>query len=337
MKVPYSSRRRVRKYLGSRVAKKRKKKIIQLVTFLVLLFIMGFLFTYMRLPKQKKTGPLSVSGLKEKSETFLVIGSEKKKKIKERCNGLIVALYSPSRKEINSFYIPPELILDTGSFGVDRVESVLAGGVPMAILSVRNLLGIKVDHYFKIPAKKLEAIIASNDFSFVKDSIQSDLTLREREAFIKKLSRVKAENSKLLFLPSKEIRLGDERFYQPDRDEIERLVVLYWGREFSAISQAPKVIILNGCGQPGIGAKAAEKLINAGFRVIDVKNANSFDYQDTIILASVEKKELAEEVRRLLGVGLVKLESGGGVVVDLTLILGWDFAEGNKKDKRGGF
>ncbi len=331
MKVPYSSRRRVRKYFGSRIAKRRKRKIAQLATFLVLLLLIGFLFTFIRLPKKKTAGSVSVSGQKEKSKTFLVIGSEKKEKIKERCNGLIIALYNPTSQEINSFYIPPELILETGSFGIDRVESVLTGGVPLAILSVRNLLGIKIDHYFKIPAKKLEAIIASSEFSPIKDSIQSDLTLRERKAFVAKLSRVKLENSKLLSLPSQEVRIGDERFYQPDRDEIERLVVLYWGREFSVISQAPKVIILNGCGQPGIGAKAAEKLINAGFRVMDVKNANSFDYQNTIISAGVEKQKLAEEVNELLGVGLVKLEEGGGTVVDLTLILGWDFAKAVKE------
>lgn len=331
MKVPYSSRRRVRKYFGSRVAKRRKRKIIQLATFFILILLIGFFFTFIRLPKQKTTGSANVSKGKARSITFLVIGSEKKDKTREKCSGLIVALYNPSSQEINSFYIPPELILETGSFGVDKVESVLNGGVPLAILSVRNLLGIKIDHYFKISARKLEAIIASSEFSSLKSSIQSDLTLRERKAFVKKLSQVKVENCKLLSLPSQEIRVGDERFYQPDRDEIERLVVLYWGREFSVISQAPKVIILNGCGQPGIGAKAAEKLINAGFRVIDVKNANSFDYQTTLISAGVEKQKLAEEVKKLLGVGLVKLEEGGGTVVDLTLILGWDFARSVKE------
>jgi len=337
LKVPYSSRRRVRKYFGSRVAKKRKKRFIQFVTFFLLLVSIGLLFTFIRLPKPKTPISGKVSPTREKSQTFLVIGSSKSSKEKEECSGLIIALYNPASQEVNSFYLPPELMLETGSFGVDKVKSVLMGGVPLAILSVRNLLGIKIDHYFKIPSRKFESIIASTDFTPLKESIQSDLTLRERKAFVKKLSLIKEENRKLLSLPSQEIKVGEEIFYQPKRDEIERLVVLYWGREFSAISQAPKAIILNGCGEPGLGAKAAEKLINAGFRVVDVKNANTFGYKETLISCAVGKQELAEEVRKLLGTGLVKLEEGGGTVVDLTIILGWDFARVVEKNKKGGF
>lgn len=331
MRVPYSFRRRVRKYFGSRVAKRRRRRIIQLVTFFLLLVLIGLFFTLIRLPKEKIPGSAGVSVTRERSRTFLVIGSVKEAKGKERCNGLIIALYNPSNREINSFYIPPELMLETGSFGVDKVESVLRGGVPLAVLSVRNLLGIKIDHYFKVPSHKFESIIASTDFSPLNDPIQSDLTRQERKVFVNKLALVKESNRKLFPLPSQEIKVGDERFYQPKRDEIERLVVLYWGREFSVISQAPKVIILNGCGKPGLGTKAAERLINAGFRVIDVKNADSFDYQNTLISCAVDKQKLAEEVKKLLGVGLVKLEGGGGAVVDLTVILGWDFARAIEK------
>jgi hypothetical protein len=86
------------------------------------------------------------------------------------------------------------------------------------------------------------------------------------------------------------------------------------------------VVVLNGSGVPGIGERAAERLIPGGFRVVVSENASSFDHDTTLIVVSSEEhRALGERVRDLLGVGEVQVAGPASGLADVTIVVGKDF------------
>lgn len=86
------------------------------------------------------------------------------------------------------------------------------------------------------------------------------------------------------------------------------------------------VVVLNGSGVPGIGERAAERLIPGGFRVVVSENASSFDHDRTLVVVpSQEYTALGERVRDLLGVGEVQVAGPASGLADVTVVVGKDF------------
>jgi hypothetical protein len=70
--------------------------------------------------------------------------------------------------------------------------------------------------------------------------------------------------------------------------------------------QAPyTVVIRNGSGEAGIGQAVADRIASLDVNLPPVANASSFDYQRTQILAGAKALDVAQEVRAILGRGVV--------------------------------
>ena len=92
--------------------------------------------------------------------------------------------------------------------------------------------------------------------------------------------------------------------------------------------KALRVEVLNGVGTPGIGQAVHRRLQGAGFRIVRTDNARSFDFIETQILAYAEADlPAARRLRDLLGVGTISVSRRPQSVVDLTVVVGADFAE----------
>jgi LCP family protein required for cell wall assembly len=88
-----------------------------------------------------------------------------------------------------------------------------------------------------------------------------------------------------------------------------------------------RVQVLNGTGVPQIGVAVASRLVPAGFRIADSGNASSFDFRRTrIVVYREEDLAVGERVRALLGVGEVEIGRTPQSVVDVTIVVGDDFA-----------
>lgn len=91
---------------------------------------------------------------------------------------------------------------------------------------------------------------------------------------------------------------------------------------------ALRVEVLNGVGTPGIGQAVHRRLHGAGFRIVRTDNARSFDFVETQILVYDELRlPAARRLRELLGVGTISVSRRPQSVVDLTVVVGADFAE----------
>lgn len=87
------------------------------------------------------------------------------------------------------------------------------------------------------------------------------------------------------------------------RGEVEREIATAPSPTMTSETQAPEldrseltIQILNGAGEPGVASTAQEYLENLGYEVSEIGNAESFDYEETV----VSLKEVRSEFEELL-------------------------------------
>ena len=90
-----------------------------------------------------------------------------------------------------------------------------------------------------------------------------------------------------------------------------------------------RVVVLNGNGEPSLGAILSDLLSRAGFRVVASQNAGSFRRRETEIVAGTSGfLSAADQVRSLLGAGKVYVGEQPTGIADITVVVGKDFTKG---------
>jgi hypothetical protein len=90
-----------------------------------------------------------------------------------------------------------------------------------------------------------------------------------------------------------------------------------------------RVIVLNGNGQPGVGAEISTLLAPSGYRVVSSQNTETFDASETqVIAATTEFLAAADEVRGLMGLGKVYVGPQPTGIADITIVVGKDYSQG---------
>ena len=89
---------------------------------------------------------------------------------------------------------------------------------------------------------------------------------------------------------------------------------------------APQVQVLNGSGIAEMGQRAADTLRRRGLDVVAVGNADAADYAETLVLVRRGHAGVAHEVAAALGRGRVLEQRDTSLRVDVTIILGQDYA-----------
>ncbi|HEU4364042.1 MAG TPA: LytR C-terminal domain-containing protein [Candidatus Krumholzibacteria bacterium] len=100
---------------------------------------------------------------------------------------------------------------------------------------------------------------------------------------------------------------------------------------FSLFFQAPDgtrrqltVAIRNGSGVPGIAADAEAALRRMEVRVVEVGNAERFDYEETVVIVRRRGAE-ADRLAERIGCGNVTVQVRKDAAADVELILGADY------------
>ena len=84
--------------------------------------------------------------------------------------------------------------------------------------------------------------------------------------------------------------------------------------------------MLNGSGVFRAGQRAAEQLRDRGFDVVDIRNADRSDYQETLVLDRVGVPRYARSVAQKLGVKSTTQQKNEDLLLEVTVILGKDLA-----------
>jgi hypothetical protein len=88
-----------------------------------------------------------------------------------------------------------------------------------------------------------------------------------------------------------------------------------------------RIEVLNGCGTAGLAKKATDFLRMKGFDVVDMRNAENFDFPETIVVDRIGDMAAAWQVARAVGVDNVIQQKEEDPILDVTLILGRDHAQ----------
>ncbi len=102
--------------------------------------------------------------------------------------------------------------------------------------------------------------------------------------------------------------------------------VMNWheGEEDEGMDEVLRIEILNGTGEKGLARKVAIALIKKKVDVLNVDNAKSFDYKESVIIARSDNPAVAA-LGELIGCRQVVEQLTEGTMVDATFILGEDF------------
>ena len=91
-----------------------------------------------------------------------------------------------------------------------------------------------------------------------------------------------------------------------------------------------QVEVLNGCGERGIGQRAMRFLRERGFDVVNIGNADHFEYRESVVLdrrGTDGPSEAARAVGNALGTPYVLLQRNDDRMVDVSVVIGKDYGE----------
>ena len=89
-----------------------------------------------------------------------------------------------------------------------------------------------------------------------------------------------------------------------------------------------EIEVLNGCGESGVANLFTKFLRSEGYDVIEIQNADNFQYKETIILYHNKKtQEKAKMLSEILNVKQSNIKFNKNSVWDLSIIIGSDYKD----------
>jgi hypothetical protein len=254
-------------------------------------------------------------------ENLLVIAVRDKEAV-----GFIALKAERAGKRVLGIAIPEGAFVEVPSQGYEAIGDSFHGGASLSKDAVTNFLGVPFERYVTVDQDTYQRLLTKQDVGSLLDRpLATDLKEGEKTDLQEFMDGVPAKDVWIVPMPVKPVALGTERYYEPQSAEIADLILQWWGVHVSGQRQAVRVIVYNGVGTPGVAGAAARQLIRAGFRVVDSKNADNFEYKTTRILLYHGTQADADRVRDTLDAGEIAVESEAQNVADIIVVIGADF------------
>jgi hypothetical protein len=134
---------------------------------------------------------------------------------------------------------------------------------------------------------------------------------------------VRAKGAPVLEMPTAVVQGSEGR--QVDRKALKALRL----SRFPGIGgKLIRVVVLNGNGQPGVGAEISTLLAPSGYHVVSSQNTETFDTKETqVIAATTAFLASAGDVRGLMGLGKVYVGAQPTGIADITIVVGKDYSQ----------
>ncbi|MDO8964555.1 MAG: LytR C-terminal domain-containing protein [Coriobacteriia bacterium] len=254
-------------------------------------------------------------------DNLLVIGTTNGQAI-----GFTAIKIERAGKRVLGIAIPDGAFVEVPGQGFERLGESYVQGPEVSKDAVSNYLYVPFNRYIVVDGEAYQALLKSQNVDqLVQRATLTDLTKGEKSDLESFFASVNQKNVWIAPLPVKPVIVGDQRYFEPQRREVADLLLQWWGVKLDEQKSAPRVIVYNGIGTPGIAGKAAQQLIRAGFRVVDSGNAPNFDFKVTQILLYHGTEVDAAAVRKAIGAGEVKIQSAPQELTDLIVIIGADY------------
>lgn len=258
--------------------------------------------------------------------TFVILGVSENGGSKT-LSGAIQVVFDPAQNRIGGLFVDPDMFVVIPGRGLLSISDGLEEGPKALAAAISTLLGIESEGYLVIDGAEFSRLKLSKDIGGVFEQYSDGNVPRaDSKALGEQMTLISKERRELYDVPVRQLEIGESLYYQPVKDELRRLVKAIWGRAPEFKKAGLRVIILNGNGTPGIGRKAADRLIGKDYRIIDVKNADSFDYTTTrVMVYNQAARKAGKQIVKDLGLGTVVDDALAQDVADIVILLGKDF------------
>jgi len=264
----------------------------------------------------------SLADLERRSkENLLVIGVKDKQAV-----GFLAVRVNAKDRQIFGIAVPDGAFLEVPGQGFERIGESFPAGPAVSLAAISNYLTVPFHTYVEVPAAVYSQAIKSQSIRGIPGSVlASNMKKDDLDALAKDIGGIQEKNTAIVPLPVKPIKLGTQTYFEPQRAEVADLLKSWWGVDATKQAQVTRVILYNGAGTPGIAGIAAQQLIRAGFRVVDTKNADNFNYAQTQVVVQRGAPKQGQDVAKTLGVGVVKNQPADQNVADVIVIIGKDY------------
>lgn len=301
---------------------------------IVVLLVITTINTVARWNAKRIAAEQSDQTLKNKQrdkEDVLIIGADG-----ENAAGFLALRVDERGKQIFGVAIPDGAFIDVPGQGFERVGEALGAGPDNVTAAVSNFLGVPFSNYVVVPKEVYASSLSAQNLSAVATSIEdTNMSGEQLEALVDSFKNTPQKSVALVPLPVKPIKVGDQTYFEPELAEIADLLKEWWGVTGEESDNVVRVIVYNGSGKPGIAGEAAQVLIRSGFRVVDTKNADTFDYKTTQVVVTNGSEAEGNKVRDALGVGEVTLKPSAEEIADVIIVIGKDYKSPSKGTEKG--
>jgi hypothetical protein len=243
-----------------------------------------------------------------------------------RATGFLAMRVVPDQQQIFGIAIPDGAFIEVPGQGFERIGDSYVTGAETSLAAVTNFFTVPFTGYVVVDSQAYQDALTEQSVTGLLDEVvDTNLTDEELQRWSGLFGEVPADNVALVPMPVKPLNVGSQTYFEPQRDEIADLVASWWGVTIESEDPAVRVIVYNGSGEPGAAGQAAQDLIRGGFRVVDTKNADNFDYEVTQIVVQRGDAQRGEDVRAVLGTGEVVLQPADQEVADVIIIIGSDY------------
>jgi len=240
--------------------------------------------------------------------------------------GFLAVRHDSEQEMVYGIAIPDAAFLEVPGQGFERIGDSYQSGADVSMAAVTNFFGVPFTTYGVVDTEIYQAALTSQTLVGIMDQVgDTNLSDEDRDRWSGALDETPTENVALVPLPVKPISLGSQTYFEPQSEEVADLVEQWWGTSISDGDAVVRVIVYNGSGTPGIAGEAAQQLIRGGFRVVDTKNADRFDYEATQVIVQNGDENAGTSVRDVLGIGEIVMQPADQQVADVIVIIGADY------------
>lgn len=157
----------------------------------------------------------------------------------------------------------------------------------------------------------------------VKDCINTNIELQDVITLTNLFSGVSQEKFKFETIQCTPVYIEGISYLEPNVEEVRQRINSLLYSQNSGI----KVEVLNGSGLPGIAHRIAKELELQGFEIVNIGNADNFNYEKTKIVVCSKKINLDNEFKRLFKDFEIVKDYQTNADLDLVIILGRDMTE----------